>query len=95
MSSKRYSVINCNSSRAYLSDEAHSNYLALDCKTLCKLVNYLIDNIYIKFGSQLLRQSVGIPMGTDCAPLLADLFLHYYEYKFMENLMKTNIHLAR
>lgn len=34
-------------------------------------------------------------MGTDCAPLLADLFLHYYEYTFMENLHKTNAFLAK
>ena len=36
---------------------------------------YLLDNIYIRFGTKLYRQIVGIPMGTDCAPLVADLFL--------------------
>ena len=34
-------------------------------------------------------------MGTNCAPLLADLFLHYYEYNFMHQLLNTKIHLAR
>ena len=34
-------------------------------------------------------------MGTDCAPLLANLFLFYYEYKYMKNLIKTNIIKAR
>ena len=38
---------------------------------------------------------VGIPMGTDCAPLLANLFLFYYEYKYMKNLIKTNLMLAK
>ena len=28
-----------------------------------------------RFGSKLYRQIVGIPMGTNCAPLVADLFL--------------------
>ena len=37
------------------------------------------------------RQCVGIPMGTDCAPLLANLFLFYYEYKYMKNVIKNNI----
>ena len=41
------------------------------------------------------RQCVGIPMGTDCAPLLANLFLFYYEYKYMKNLIKNNIILAK
>ena len=27
-------------------------------------------------------------MGTDCAPLLANLYLFYYEYNYMKNLMK-------
>ena len=37
-------------------------------------LTFLLDNIYIRFGSKLYRQIVGIPMGTDCAPLVADLF---------------------
>ena len=42
---------------------------------LIKLVEYLIDNIYVSIGNRVYRQCVGIPMGTDCAPLLANLFL--------------------
>ena len=35
---------------------------------------YLLDNIYIRFGSKLYRQNVAIPMGTNCAPLLLICF---------------------
>jgi len=31
---------------------------------------------------------VGIPMGTNCAPLLADLFLHSYEAEFDQELLR-------
>ena len=31
---------------------------------------------------------VGIPMGTNCAPLLTDLFLYSYENEFLDNLIK-------
>ena len=34
-------------------------------------------------------------MGTDCAPLVANLFLFYYEYKYMKNLIKTNLMLGK
>ena len=34
-------------------------------------------------------------MGTDCAPLLANLFLFYYEYRYMKELIKNNITLAK
>ena len=35
----------------------------------------------IKVGNKVFRQQMGIPMGTDSAPLLANLFLFYYEYE--------------
>ena len=35
---------------------------------------YLLDNIFIRFGTKLYRQTIGIPMGTKCAALVADLF---------------------
>ena len=34
------------------------------------------------------QQIVGIPMGTNCAPLIADLFLYCYEREFMSTLQK-------
>ena len=49
-----------------------------------------MDNIYIRFGTKLCRQIVGIPMGTNCAPLVADLFLFCYERDSMKNLSSDN-----
>ena len=56
------------------------------------MVEFLIDNIYIRTGKKIYRQQIGIPMGTNCAPFLANLFLFYFEYKYMKDL---NIHLAK
>ena len=53
-------------------------------------LHYLLDNIFIRFGSKLYRQIVGIPMGTNCAPLVADLFLFCYERDFMLSLSDNN-----
>ena len=50
---------------------------------MCDTLLYLLDNIFITFGSKLYRLIVGIPMGTNCAPLVADLFLFCYERDFM------------
>ena len=36
---------------------------------------YLLDNIFIRFGTKFYRQTIGIPMGTNYALLVADLFL--------------------
>ena len=42
--------------------------------------------ILIRFGNKLYGQIVGIPMGTNCAPLVADLFLFCYERDFITSL---------
>ena len=47
---------------------------------------FLLDNIFIRFGTKLYKQVVGIPMGTNCAPLIADVFLFCYERDFMMSL---------
>ena len=52
------------------------------------MIEFLVDNIYIRFGGQLFRQMVGIRMGTNCAPLLGDLFLYSYENEFLDKLVK-------
>ena len=49
---------------------------------ICKMIEFLIDNIFVQFGGRLFHQVIGIPMGTNCAPLLADLFLYSYENEF-------------
>ena len=57
---------------------------------MCEALTFLLDNIYIRFGSKLYRQIVGIPMGTNCALLVADLFLFCYERDFMLSLSEDN-----
>ena len=42
-----------------------------------------MDTIFIRFGFKLYRQIAGIPEGTNCAPLVADLFIFCYERDFM------------
>ena len=60
------------------------NYHAWSCQNVCDALTFLLDNIWhIRFGTKLYRQVVGIPMGTNCAPLVANLFLFCYERDFM------------
>ena len=57
---------------------------------MCEALTFILDNIYIRFSSRLYRQNVGIPMCTNCAPLVADLFLFCYERDFMLSLSEDN-----
>ena len=57
---------------------------------ICKMIEFLIDNICVQFGGRLFRQVIGIPMGTNCAPLLADLFPYSYENEFLDNMIRSS-----
>jgi hypothetical protein len=41
-------------------------------------------------GGRVFQQRVGIPMGISCTPLLADLFLYWYEGDFIQGILKKN-----
>ena len=53
---------------------------------LCDPLTFLLDNIFIRFGTKLYRQVNGILIGTNCALLVANLFLLCYERDFMISL---------
>ena len=58
-------------------------YHAWSCQNVCDALAYLLDNIFVRYDTKLYRKVVGIPMGTSCAPLVADLFLFCYEWDFV------------
>ena len=76
----------CIDRNAFLTSEKPKKYHAWSCQNVCDTPTFLLDNIFIRFGTKLYRQVVGIPMGTNCAPLVADLFLFCYEKGFMMSL---------
>ena len=54
------------------------------------MIEFLVDNRGQdnRFSGQLFLQMIGIPMGTNCAALLADLFLYSYKNEFLDKLVK-------
>jgi hypothetical protein len=54
------------------------------------MLEFLIDNICAMFGGRVFQQTVGIPMSTNCVPLLADLFFYSYEADFIQGLLKKS-----
>ena len=57
---------------------------------IINMLEFLIDNIFAIFGGRVFQQTVGIPMGKNCAPLLVDLFLYSYEANFIQGFLKEN-----
>ena len=73
----------------FVKEHSDSKYSEDD---IIKMLKFLVDNI---FAGKVFQQTVGIPMGTNCAPLLADIFLYSYEADFIQSLLSTGKkHLA-
>ena len=77
----------CTNSQSCFRQNVNTIFIIFNCSS----IDFLIDNIYVRFGNSVFRQVVDIPMGTNSAPLLADLFLHTFEYNFMLTTMKQDM----
>ena len=55
---------------------------------IIRMLDFLIDNIFVEYGGVIFQRIIGIPMGTNCAPLLPDLFLYSYEAEFIQTPIK-------
>ena len=83
--SKYITVVN---NRAVLSNDKKTNSMSI--QQLINAVNHVIDQNFIIYKGEVYRQSIGIPMGTNCAPYLANLCLHLYEHNYIEHLSNTH-----
>ena len=84
--------IACNIERAFFTNSEVKHYKMWTCPDVCRALDFLLDNIFVRYGDALYRQVIGIPMGTNCAPLVADLFLYCYERDFMLSLKPDTQH---
>ena len=84
----RYTHNKIGGNKSYFTSDPLNGDDKYTANDICKMTEFLVDYIYVRFGGQLFRQMVDIPMGTNCAPLLADLFLYSYENEFLDILIK-------
>ena len=80
----------CNDQRAFFTSDVYKKFNVWSCQKVCETLVYLLDNTFIRFGTKLYRKIIGIPMGANCAPLVADLFLFCNEENFMKSLSPEN-----
>ena len=71
------------------SNKKYDSYKCWTYAELGEAFTFLMENIYVQFEGMVYQQIVGIHMGTNCAPLIVDLFLFCYERDFMSNLHKS------
>ena len=64
----------CNEECCFLTSDVYNNYNLWSWQKVCDVLVYLLDNLFIKFY----RQTIGIAMGTNCVPLVADFFSFFF-----------------
>ena len=67
----------------------------LDVDAIVHFVSFLVSNTFLVNGYAIRRQKLGIPMGTNCAPVLANLYLYVYESSLVDKLKATAPDRAR
>ena len=84
----RYTHIKVGRNKIYLTNDPLNGDNKYTANDICKMIEFFVDNIYVKSSGQLFPQTVGFTLGTNCAPLLADLSLYSYENKLLDKLIK-------
>jgi hypothetical protein len=72
-----------------LFENLHS-FKVVEASDLISWLDFLLDNLFLCFGQGFYRQSIGIPMSTNCAVYLANFYLFTYLFDFIKRLLKSN-----
>ena len=71
------------------------NVICLNKQQINDAVAYLLSNCYFTVGPNIFFLIIGIPMAPDPAPSFANLFLYFYESKWMNKVKKNDLIKAR
>ena len=55
--------------------KCYKNYDLWSCQKVCDALVFRLDNFLLDLELNFIGKLIGIPVGTNCAPLVADLFL--------------------
>ena len=88
--SVRYTHIKVTKAKGYFTHDINGSGNGMyTADNICSMIKFIIDNMFVQFEGCLFCQMIGISMGTNCAPLLADLFLYSYENEFLDNVIRS------
>ena len=59
---------------SFFTNQILDKYIIWTCLDFCEALTFLLDNLFVEFNGKIFKQIIGVPMGTNCAPLIADLF---------------------
>ena len=85
-------LVNADRRKAFWSQNtSRHGYADYTIGKLLDALRYVLFNTYVKFGSTIFKQIQGIPMGGNASPFIADLYLAWSEYCYMEKLSRSKL----
>ena len=72
-----------------------TNCCSFRVEDMMEILDFILDNIFVRFGRKVYKQVVGIPIGLDSGQDIANLLLYSYESDYVEKTSKQNLVLAR
>ena len=87
--------INVNMLGAYFSSATSNRVCSFRYEDLMEILEFILDNIFVKCGDEVFKQVIGIPIGLDSGQDIANLLLYCYESEYVEKVSRENLNLAR
>ena len=87
--------INVGYKGAYFSSKQNNRGNSFRLNDMIEILEFILDNIFVKFGNKIYKQVIGVPIGSDSGADIANLLLFSYESEYIEKVSKQNITLAR
>ena len=87
--------INVNQRKAFFSNSPNNSYKSFTELQLFQILEFILDNIFVKFGNDIYKQIIGIPIGLDSGQDIANLLLFQYESSYIDRISRRDINLAR
>ena len=90
-----YILVNTFSNKAFWAASTLPGYKVFTLDKVLTSLHWILFNTYVCFGHKLFHQTKGIPMGGNCSPLIADIYLSWLEFEYMSKLKNNNFALAK
>ena len=87
--------INANLRKAFFSSHPTRGYVSFSESDLNKILLFILENIYVKFGSKVYKQIIGIPIGLDSGQDIANLLLYFFEREYLLDLTRRDLVTAK
>ena len=85
-------MVNAVKRKAFWSHGAnYSGYKEYTIDKLLDALKFVLYHTYVQFDGHIFKQIKGVPMGGNASPFIADLYLSWHEFCFMEALKKSKL----